>query len=399
MSDLTTGIVKDLIEPGPEALAADPPFAPTVDLTAQISPEVIEEIEQAEKVLPPPVVGYDALGEIAEDSLRLYLAEAGRTPLLKAEQEQSLAKEFEAGRNAESALLAVLGDADGATIAKHRLLHAIKVGQALRADYDAVELDPASVPELVQTIRLGELARRKLVESNLRLVVSIARKYVGRGLTLLDLIQEGNIGLMRAIEKFDWRRGFKLSTYATWWIRQAISRAVADQARTIRLPVHLVDTLSQINQAERRLTSELSRPPTEEEIAESLELPLERVQSIRRYAQPPASLDKVVGDEEGSALGDLVPDDRQQSPFAATSSIMLKDALHDVIGQLSPRERAVLDLRYGLTDDHPRTLEEVGKELGVTRERIRQIEAHAIRKLRHPSRSRVLRDFLAEVEE
>jgi RNA polymerase primary sigma factor len=334
------------------------------------TPEALAGLESEGPIEYHPAMLPDdpGLREIAEDTLRVYLAEASRVPLLTAAEEVTLAKAIEIGREAKRRLAS-----------RH--------------------LSPREVQALRRIVSEGERARHRLVESNLRLVVSIARKYVGRGLALLDLIQEGNIGLMRAIEKFDWRRGFKLSTYATWWIRQAISRAVADQARTIRLPVHLVDTLSQINQAERRLTSEFGRPPTEEEIAESLELPLERVQSIRRYAQPPASLDKVVGDEEGSALGDLVPDDRQESPFAATSSIMLKDALHDVIGQLSPRERAVLDLRYGLTDDHPRTLEEVGKELGVTRERIRQIEAHAIRKLRHPSRSRVLRDFLAEVEE
>ena len=416
MTDVKTGTIAEEQDLAPRVVAADPPFARVADPVAQVPPDEIEEVEEVAEATRAPAAGYDPLGDIAEDSLRIYLAEAGRTPLLKAHEEQSLAKEFEAGREAETALLARLGDPDGATMTRQLLLHAIEAGQALRADYEEVGLDPAAVPALALAIRIGVLARRRLVESNLRLVVSIARKYVGRGLTLLDLIQEGNIGLMRAIEKFDWRRGFKLSTYATWWIRQAISRAVADQARTIRLPVHLVDTLSQINQAERRLTSEFGRPPTEEEIAQSLlttqltaelgRMPtedeianklhasVERMQSIRRFAQPPASLDKVVGDEEGSALGDLVPDERQASPFSATSSLMLKDALHEVISSLSVRERAVLDLRYGLTDDHPRTLEEVGKELGVTRERIRQIEAKALRKLRHPSRSKRLKDFI-----
>lgn len=310
----------------------------------------------------------DVLSSIAEDTLRIYLAEAGRAALLTAAEEVELAQAIEAGRQAE------------------RELQTSELSRDQRAHLEHLK-------------RQGEQARRRLVEANLRLVVSIARKYVGRGLTLLDLIQEGNIGLMRAIEKFDWRRGFKLSTYATWWIRQAISRAVADQSRAIRLPVHLLESLGQINQAERRLTMELGRPPTDQEIAQAIDLPLDRVEAIRRSAQPPASLDRAMGDEEGSSLGDLVPDDRQASPFAITSVNLLREAIQDAIGQLSQRERDVLRLRYGLDDGQPRTLEEVGRELGVTRERIRQIEAHAIRKLRHPSRSRLLRDFLSESED
>ena len=446
MSSEDTGPIVERPEAGIEVLAADPGFpAAGDDRAPEPTPDVLEDPVELEPDVVAPAVHHmvverDLLGDIAEDTLRIYLAEAGRTPLLKAEEEQSLSRDYESGREAEGRLRDLLGrlsESNGASVAqRERLVQGVKSGQVLPAELRAFGLSwdevtnptqvavgeaARTVADLQRTIRTGELARRRLVEANLRLVVSIARKYVGRGLTLLDLIQEGNIGLMRAIEKFDWRRGFKLSTYATWWIRQAISRAVADQARTIRLPVHLVDTLSQINQTERRLTSELGRPPTEDEIAQTLltsqlasdlkrtpteqevhdKLPafIERVQSIRRFAQPPASLDKAVGDEEGSALGDLVPDDRQSSPFAATSTAMLRDALQEVISGLSSRERAVLDLRYGLSDDRPRTLEEVGRELGVTRERIRQIEAHAIRKLRHPSRSRALRDFLAEIEE
>ena len=332
------------------------------------TPENLHGLEQSSGEANMATPDADYLGSIAEDTLRIYLVEAGRAPLLSASEEIQLAQTLEAGRQAQREL-------------------------------ETPSLSPDERARLEQVKKIGEQARRRLVEANLRLVVSIARKYVGRGLTLLDLIQEGNIGLMRAIEKFDWRRGFKLSTYATWWIRQAISRAVADQARAIRLPVHLLESLSQINQTERRLTAELARPPTDEEIARALDLPLDRVEAIRRSAQPPASLDRAIGDEEGSSLADLVPDDSQATPFAATSVNLLRETIHEVLDSLSARERAVLDLRYGLSDGQPRTLEEVGRELGVTRERIRQIEAHAIRKLRHPSRSRLLRDFLSEGED
>ncbi len=274
-----------------------------------------------------------------DDPVRMYLKEIGRVPLLTAEEEVELAKGIEAG---------------------------------------------------------SEEAKRKLAEANLRLVVSIAKRYVGRGMHFLDLIQEGNLGLIKAVEKFDYRKGFKFSTYATWWIRQAITRSIADQARTIRIPVHMVETINKLTRVSRQLLQELGRAPTPEEIAEEMDLPVERVREIMKIAQEPVSLETPIGEEEDSHLGDFIEDQEATAPAEAAAFTMLQEQLGQVLESLTPREQQVLRLRFGLDDGRGRTLEEVGQVFGVTRERIRQIEAKALRKLRHPSRSKKLKDFLEQ---
>ena len=256
-------------------------------------------------------------------------------------------------------------------------------------------LNPEEETELAKRMMEGdEQAKKLLSESNLRLVVSIAKRYMGRGMQFLDLIQEGNLGLMKAVEKFDYQRGFKFSTYATWWIRQAITRAIADQARTIRIPVHMVETINKQIRVSRKLLQELGREPTPEEIAKEMDVPVEKVREIQKIAQDPVSLETPIGEEEDSHLSDFIEDEQSAAPTDAVSSTMLKEQLIGVLDTLTPREEKVLRLRYGLDDGRPRTLEEVGKEFNVTRERIRQIEAKALRKLRHPSRSKRLKDFL-----
>ena len=276
-------------------------------------------------------------GVSIEDPVRMYLKEIGKVPLLSAEEEIELAKRME------------LGDQE---------------------------------------------AKKRLAEANLRLVVSIAKRYVGRGMLFLDLIQEGNLGLIKAVEKFDYRKGYKFSTYATWWIRQAITRAIADQARTIRIPVHMVETINKLIRVSRQLLQELGREPTPEEIAKEMDMPVERVREILKISQEPVSLETPIGEEEDSHLGDFIQDDNVPVPADAAAFTLLKEQLEEVLGTLTEREQKVLTLRFGLEDGRARTLEEVGKEFNVTRERIRQIEAKALRKLRHPSRSRKLKDYL-----
>ena len=294
--------------------------------------QIIDEAERDKELYE------QALSDIGlDDPVKMYLKDIGRVPLLSADDEIELARKMQDG---------------------------------------------------------DEEAKKKLSEANLRLVVSIAKRYVGRGMLFLDLIQEGNLGLMKAVEKFDYQKGFKFSTYATWWIRQAITRAIADQARTIRIPVHMVETINRLTRASRILLQQLGREPTPDEIAKELNMPVDRVREIQKIAQDPVSLETPIGEEEDSHLGDFIEDDRATTPSDSVAFTMLKEQLLGVLDTLTPREEKVLRLRYGIDDGKPRTLEEVGKEFNVTRERIRQIEAKALRKLRHPSRSKKLKDFL-----
>ena len=296
--------------------------------------DVIAEGEDVEKI------DFTDTGDISsttQDPVKMYLKDIGKVPLLSAEEEIELAKRMEAG---------------------------------------------------------DEMAKKKLAESNLRLVVSIAKRYVGRGMLFLDLIQEGNLGLLKAVEKFDYRKGYKFSTYATWWIRQAITRAIADQARTIRIPVHMVETINKVTRVSRDLLQKLGREPLPEEVGEFMGLPKERVQEIMKIAQEPVSLETPIGEEEDSHLGDFIQDESIPTPVEATNQTLLHEQLDEVVSTLTEREQRVIKLRFGWDDGRPRTLEEVGKEFNVTRERIRQIEAKALRKLRHPNRSRKLKDFL-----
>jgi RNA polymerase primary sigma factor len=353
-NELRKAILKDLVEKGKGKGMLN--YKEIMDAFEEVDlqPEQIEKIyETLEKM------GIDVVGEIddelesveddkeldlsipegvsIDDPVRMYLKEIGKVPLLTAEEEIELAKRMKKG-------------------------------------------DP--------------IAKRRLAEANLRLVVSIAKRYVGRGMLFLDLIQEGNLGLIKAVEKFDYTKGFKFSTYATWWIRQAITRAIADQARTIRIPVHMVETINKLIRVSRQLLQELGREPTPEEIAAEMNMSVEKVREIMKISQEPVSLETPIGEEEDSHLGDFIPDEDAPAPAEAAAFVLLKEQLIDVLDTLTPREEKVLRLRFGLDDGRARTLEEVGKEFNVTRERIRQIEAKALRKLRHPSRSKKLKDYL-----
>lgn len=314
-------------------------------------------------------------GVSVEDPVRMYLKEIGKIPLLSADEEIELAQNMEDGAVAIEKINVLKGRLDGAS-----------------------EEEKAEIKEEIKTLQRdvdkGADAKKRLAEANLRLVVSIAKRYVGRGMLFLDLIQEGNLGLIKAVEKFDYKKGYKFSTYATWWIRQAITRAIADQARTIRIPVHMVETINKLIRVSRQLLQELGREPSPEEIAKEMSMPVERVREILKISQEPVSLETPIGEEEDSHLGDFIKDDNVPVPADAAAFTLLKEQLEEVLGTLTEREQKVLTLRFGLEDGRARTLEEVGKEFNVTRERIRQIEAKALRKLRHPSRSRKLKDYL-----
>jgi RNA polymerase primary sigma factor len=333
-----------------------------VRMLAEQGVEVLETQNEVEELTR---ADEEDLGRRAptSDLVRIYLREIGRVPLLTAEEEVELAKSIEAGLFAEE-----------------KMVHLAILSRPERLDLEQLAHD-------------GVRAKQRLIEANLRLVVSIAKRYVGRGMLFLDLIQEGNLGLIRAVEKFDYTKGYKFSTYATWWIRQAITRAIADQARTIRIPVHMVETINKLVRVQRQLHQDLGREPLPEEIGVEMGLPPERVVEIQRIAQEPVSLQSPIG-EEDSDLGDFIEDADAVVPIEAAAFILLQDQLEEILGTLSDREQRIIQLRFGLTDGHPRTLEEVGREFGVTRERIRQIESKTLAKLRHPSRAQMLREYL-----
>lgn len=406
---------------------------------ADLTPEDLEKDEELQDVEADVDLSVPE-GINIDDPVRMYLKEIGRVPLLTAEEEIHLATSMEAGVRAErrikadkyikayqrnpdkiltvgklSKKLGVDNSVVAATMLRNdAIVNALKEQYGITdnpEDYDSkahrqynADLEELEIPLVTVTeeemkqlkldIEDGSEAQKRLAEANLRLVVSIAKRYVGRGMLFLDLIQEGNLGLIKAVEKFDYQKGFKFSTYATWWIRQAITRAIADQARTIRIPVHMVETINKLIRVSRQLLQELGREPTPEEIAEELDMPVERVREILKISQEPVSLETPIGEEEDSHLGDFIQDDNVPVPAEAAAQTLLKEQLDEVLDTLTDREQKVLRLRFGMNDGRARTLEEVGKEFDVTRERIRQIEAKALRKLRHPSRSRKLRDYL-----
>ena len=386
----------DALDEGDDDLDIEPPTPSAMDVSENLDDDKIdvslsdeellegipeEELKATVDVQLPRVGGRVSKAKAARkrnidagvtmltgDPVRMYLKEIGKVPLLTAAEEIDLAMKIEAGVAATEELEA--------------------------AEDEGRELERREKRRLGRIEQVGLDAKQQLIEANLRLVVSIAKRYVGRGMLFLDLIQEGNLGLIRAVEKFDYKKGFKFSTYATWWIRQAITRAIADQARTIRIPVHMVETINKVKKVSSQLLHTSGHEPTAEEISDELDMPVDKVREIMRVAQEPVSLETPIGEEEDSHLGDFIPDDDAPAPADAASHTLLRETLGDVLDSLTPREEKVLRLRFGLEDGRSRTLEEVGKEFNVTRERIRQIEAKALRKLRHPSRSKKLKDFL-----
>ena len=383
-------IEDDDLEPDAESVIGDSSVSDTLDEdkieTSFNDEDLLEDIPEDElkaaAELPLPKVGGKSkvktrkrtadtsVTMLTGDPVRMYLKEIGKVSLLTAAEEIDLAMKMEAGIEAAE--------------------------QLEKAEDEGIELERRERRRLSRIEQVGLDAKQQIVEANLRLVVSIAKRYVGRGMLFLDLIQEGNLGLIRAVEKFDYTKGFKFSTYATWWIRQAITRAIADQARTIRIPVHMVETINKLVRIQRQLLQELGREPTPEEIGKEMGLPAERVREIQKISQEPVSLETPIGEEEDSQLGDFIEDDAAVVPPDAASFSMLQEQLSKVLDGLAERERKVISLRFGLEDGHPRTLEEVGREFGVTRERIRQIESKTLAKLRHPSRSSKLKDYLED---
>ncbi len=340
-----------------------------IEIIDEVVDEIKDEIDLAEDKIAEKLIGEDldlSVQAATNDPVRMYLKEIGKVPLLTAEEEVELAKKIEA---------------------REKALQKLNSGK---------DLSPKQIERLKKIEAEGLEAKKKLVEANLRLVVSIAKRYVGRGMLFLDLIQEGNLGLIRAVEKFDYSKGYKFSTYATWWIRQAITRAIADQARTIRIPVHMVETINKLVRVQRQLLQDLGREPTPEEIAEEMEISPEKVREILKVSQEPVSLETPIGEEEDSHLGDFIEDQRAEVPGEAAATKLLREQLEEVLDDLSTREKRVIQLRFGLIDGQPRTLEEVGRVFGVTRERIRQIESKTLAKLRHPSRSGKLRDYIED---
>lgn len=331
--------------------------------------EEIADVEEEELVDPNTLVNSFSI----DDPVRMYLKEIGKVPLLSPDEEIDLAQAMGAGNEADRKLAEI---------------------DRLRKEGQEIPYSQEEIAAWKSAHAKGETAKQKLAEANLRLVVSIAKRYVGRGMLFLDLIQEGNLGLIRAVEKFDYQKGFKFSTYATWWIRQAITRAIADQARTIRIPVHMVETINKLVRVQRQLLQDLGRDPTPEEIGAEMDMSADRVREIQKISQEPVSLETPIGEEEDSQLGDFIEDSQAIVPPDAASFSMLQEQLTQVLDSLADRERKVIELRFGLVDGHPRTLEEVGREFGVTRERIRQIESKTLAKLRHPSRSSKLKDYI-----
>ena len=365
-SDELDRLYEELEKAGIELQGAEVLAAPA-EAEEEFSEDAVEEVTKEELEDTESL----AEGFAIDDPVRMYLKEIGKVDLLTPDEEVELAKKMQAGMEAKE-----------------------KIKELDERQRNGEQIDEKEYQALRKAIRGGENAKKRLSEANLRLVVSIAKRYVGRGMLFLDLIQEGNLGLLKAVEKFDCTKGFKFSTYATWWIRQAITRAIADQARTIRIPVHMVETINKVIRVSRQLLQELGHDPQPEEIAEEMNMPVERVREILKIAQEPVSLETPIGEEEDSHLGDFIPDDDALEPAEAASFTLLKEQLVEVLKTLTPREEKVLRLRFGIEDGRTRTLEEVGKEFNVTRERIRQIEAKALRKLRHPSRSKKLKDFL-----
>ena len=366
MSDALDRLYEELEKAGIELQGAEVLAAPA-ESEEEFSEDAVEEVTKEELEDTESL----AEGFAIDDPVRMYLKEIGKVDLLTPDEEVELAKKMQAGMEAKE-----------------------KIKELDERQRNGEQIDEKEYQALRKAIRGGENAKKRLSEANLRLVVSIAKRYVGRGMLFLDLIQEGNLGLLKAVEKFDCTKGFKFSTYATWWIRQAITRAIADQARTIRIPVHMVETINKVIRVSRQLLQELGHDPQPEEIAEEMNMPVERVREILKIAQEPVSLETPIGEEEDSHLGDFIPDDDALEPAEAASFTLLKEQLVEVLKTLTPREEKVLRLRFGIEDGRTRTLEEVGKEFNVPRERIRQIEAKALRKLRPPSRSKKLKDFL-----